>query len=336
MLFFGFLVWSAAVNAQKPTGVIFDTDMGNDIDDALALAMLHAMESRGEVKILAVTVTKDNEWAAPYCDLVDTFYGRSRIPVGMVRDGKTPESSPMIEGPANERTKDGAYVYPHALLHGADSENATMLLRKTLASQADHSVVVIQVGFSTNLTRLLGTGGDGFSALDGVGLARAKVKQLVLMGGDFATGKQEFNIQKDVPSARELFAKWPTPIVASGFEIGLALPFPATAIETKFSYVANHPVADSYRRFMRMPYDRPTWDLTAVLYAARPEAGYFELSKTGTVTIDDDGGTKFVPNVGGNTRYLILDRAKVPQILDAMISLAAQRPDALTVADSPK
>jgi hypothetical protein len=31
--------------------VIFDTDMGNDIDDALALAMLHAFESRGEVRI---------------------------------------------------------------------------------------------------------------------------------------------------------------------------------------------------------------------------------------------------------------------------------------------
>src|SRR6516162_1991863 len=27
--------------------VVFDTDMGNDVDDALALAVLHALESRG-------------------------------------------------------------------------------------------------------------------------------------------------------------------------------------------------------------------------------------------------------------------------------------------------
>ena len=32
--------------AARP--VIFDTDMGNDIDDALALAMLHALSDRGE------------------------------------------------------------------------------------------------------------------------------------------------------------------------------------------------------------------------------------------------------------------------------------------------
>ena len=25
----------------------------------------------------------------------------------------------------------------------------------------------------------------------------------------------------------------------------------------------------------KMPYDRPTWDLTSVLYAVRPEGGYF-------------------------------------------------------------
>jgi len=33
--------------------VIFDTDMGNDVDDALALAMLHALESRGECRLRA-------------------------------------------------------------------------------------------------------------------------------------------------------------------------------------------------------------------------------------------------------------------------------------------
>jgi hypothetical protein len=40
------LLAGALTFAQVP--VIFDTDMGNDIDDALALALLHALESRGE------------------------------------------------------------------------------------------------------------------------------------------------------------------------------------------------------------------------------------------------------------------------------------------------
>jgi inosine-uridine nucleoside N-ribohydrolase len=324
-----FLLTSHNVQAQQPTPVIFDTDVGNDIDDALALAMLHAMESRGEVKILAVTITKGNEWAAPYVDLVDTFYGRPNIPIGMVRDGKTPSSSPMLEVPSNERSTDGAYVYPHDILRGSDAQDAVPLLRKTLASQSDRSVVVIQVGFSTNLARLLETNGDTFSPLDGISLVRQKVKTLVLMGGNFSTGKPEFNIQQDVPAARELFAKWPTPVICSGFEIGQRLLFPATAIETRFSYVANHPVADAYRHYMKMPYDRPAWDLTAVLYAVRPNDDYFSLSGRGTVQFGDDGSTKFTPSASGNTRYLVLNPTNSPKILDVLIDLSSQPPDSI-------
>ena len=85
--------------------VIFDTDMGNDVDDALALAMLHALESRGECRLVGVTVTKDNPWAPVFVDLVNTFYGRGQIPVGMVKAGVTPESSKMIQAPAERRKR---------------------------------------------------------------------------------------------------------------------------------------------------------------------------------------------------------------------------------------
>src|SRR5437762_8536482 len=93
----GFLtsaVWAA------PVRLIFDTDMGNDVDDAVGLAMIHALESGGEARLLAVTVTKDNRWAAPFVDLMNTFYGRGEIPIGVVRNGKTPEDSKMIRMPA--------------------------------------------------------------------------------------------------------------------------------------------------------------------------------------------------------------------------------------------
>src|SRR5260370_502633 len=71
--------------SARPVPVIFDTDIGNDVDDALALAMLHALESRGEARLLAVTITKDNKWAAPFVNLVNTFYGRPAIPIGVVK-----------------------------------------------------------------------------------------------------------------------------------------------------------------------------------------------------------------------------------------------------------
>jgi purine nucleosidase len=66
--------------AREPTPVIFDTDMFGDIDDVLALAMLHTLQDRNEVRLLAVTTTTDYEWCAPFIDAVDTYYGHSDIP----------------------------------------------------------------------------------------------------------------------------------------------------------------------------------------------------------------------------------------------------------------
>ena len=46
--------------------------MGNDIDDALALAMLHALETKGEAKLLAV--------AKAYQDATDFHLKHPNIP----------------------------------------------------------------------------------------------------------------------------------------------------------------------------------------------------------------------------------------------------------------
>jgi hypothetical protein len=37
----------------------------------------------------------------------------------------------------------------------------------------------------------------------------------------------------------------------------------------------HHPLREAYELYQKMPYDRETWDLTAVLYAVRPDSGYF-------------------------------------------------------------
>ena len=298
--------------------VIFDTDMGNDVDDALALAMLHALESRGECRLLGVTVTKDNPWAAVYVDLVNTFYGRGQIPVGMVKgSGVTPENSPMIQTPAERRRADGTLVYPRRLASGAEAVEAVALLRRLLASEKDGSVVIVQVGFSTNLARLLDTPAD-------LELVGRKVRLLSVMAGNFAQPKPEFNVQMDTASARRLFDRWPGEIVASGFEIGDAMKFPAARIEKDFAWAADHPVVDAYRAYMKMPYDRQTWDLTAVLYALRPGGGYFDLSAPGRITADDAGRTTFRPEVGGKHRYLVLTEAQRARTLECMVGLASQ------------
>ncbi|MCS6952996.1 MAG: nucleoside hydrolase [Bryobacterales bacterium] len=310
----------------KPIPVIFDTDMGNDVDDALALAMLHAFESRGEVRLLAVTVTKDNPWAAVYVDLVNHFYGRGHIPVGLVRNGKTPEDSPMIRVPAERRRPDGPFLYPRKIRDGRQAPEATGLLRQVLAAQPEGSVVMIQVGFSTNLARLLESAPDAWSSFGGRELVARKVRLLSVMAGEFETGMAEFNVKTDVPSAQKVFAEWPTPVVVSGFEVGKRILYPARSIEEDFRYTQHHPIVDAYRHYGNMPYDRPTWDLTSVLWAVRPERGYFRLSEPGWVRVDDQGRTSFEPASEGRHRHLLVDELQRARILEAFLYLASQPP----------
>jgi inosine-uridine nucleoside N-ribohydrolase len=294
--------------------LIFDTDMGNDIDDALALAVIHALESRGEAKLLAVTLTKDNAKAAPFVDAINTFYGRGGVPVGVVRDGSTPEEGEYLGAVA-----DDAKRFPRDLMSGKDAPEAVGLLKQMLAGQPDGSVVMVQVGFSTNLTRLIATD-------EGRELVKRKVRLLSLMGGAFPTVMAEYNIKIDLDASKRLFDRWPTPIVLSGYEIGASILYPAASIEKDFAYAPDHPIPPAYRAYKKMPYDRPTWDLTAVLYAVRPERGYFSLSPEGRVHVDDGGFTRFTPEKGGPHRFLTVTAEQRTRTLEALVQLATQPP----------
>jgi purine nucleosidase len=346
---------------SEPTGIIFDTDIWSDIDDMLALAMLHALHDRHEIDLLAVTISTDDPWCASYVDLVNTFYGHPQIPIGIVRDGmnllKFRKKYPKISWPATRytelisqrRTNTGSFLYPHRIVDGTKAPEAVSLLRKTLAAQPDGSVVIIQVGYSTNLARLLDSKADLASPLSGLDLVARKVRLLSVMAGNFREteiegkkepkGTPEFNLEADVPAAQKVFSSWPTPIVDSGFEVGLAMLYPGESIAHDYSYVANHPIADTYRTYCNelkanIPgikhcpedHDHATFDLTAVLYAARPDGHYFSLSDPGKITVLDDGGSRFAELPGGQHRYLILDEAQRARTLEAMVMLASQPP----------
>lgn len=313
----------ADVKMDRPVKLIFDTDIGNDIDDALALAMIHTLTDRGEAELLAVTVNKDNPWAGVYVDLVNQFYGRLEVPIGTVRNGKTPDDGAFVRAVA-ERKASGKFVYPRSLKSGADAPDAVGLLRRTLAAQPDGSVVIVSVGFMTNLARLLESAADKDSPLTGKELVKRKVRLYVMMAGAFRRATDpEYNVAMDAKAGRKVFDQWPTPIVATGYEIGAEILYPAESIEKDFAYVPNHPIAEAYRVFSKMPYDRPTWDLTAVLYAIRPDRGYFGLSSPGKITLDEKNVTHFAPSDGGTHRYLTVTQEQIARIREAFTWLVS-------------
>jgi inosine-uridine nucleoside N-ribohydrolase len=321
----GPLAGRVAADPPAPVDLIFDTDIGNDVDDVLALGLIHTLASRGECRLLAVTITKDEPLAAAFTDAVNTFYGRPDIPIGIVRGGPTPGAGKFL--PLAEAHENGALVYPHDL-DAAATPDAVRLLRETLAGRPDGSVVIAQVGFSTNLARLLDTPPDDVSPLGGRDLANAKVRLLSVMGGAFEPidGKRygEYNIVKDLAAARKLAAEWPTPILWSGYEIGIAMPYPAASVEQDYRWVARHPLAESYVAYQPPPHARPTWDLTSVLAVVRPERDYFDLSEPGRVVVEDDGRVRFEPDPAGRHRHLKADATQAARCVEAFANLCSE------------
>lgn len=314
---------------KPPLGVIYDSDFGNRIDDALALALLYGFDGRNEVRVVSVSLTKSNLKAAAMCESIGRFYGGAvsgafaavgrTLPIGLSTSGWAKEDTPLITEPLAKKTPEGTPVYNHGIHHLNDTAETTALIRNAFTSQYDQNAVVVLAGPATNLVKVLD--------LPGVkDLIRQKIRTLVMTGGAFPDGPAEFNVKSDIAAARKLFAEWPTPIVASGHEVGEALLFPAASIEKDFAWSPAHPVVDAYRAAQPMPYDAPTWDMTTVLYAARPQEGYFQLSPPGTIAVQDDGRTKFAASADGRHRYLILDPAQKERIVKVYTEIASAKP----------
>jgi hypothetical protein len=63
-----------------------------------------------------------------------------------------------------------------------------------------------------------------------------------------------------------------------------------------------------------------------VLYAVQPDESYFTLSEPGTITVLDDGRTRFAPQADGRHRYLTVDPAQKPRVITQYTSLVSAQP----------
>ena len=324
------LLAAAAVLRAEPVPLIFDTDMGNDVDDVMALCMIHALQKRNACRLLGVTLTKDHPEAAAFVDAINTWYGFPNTPIGVVHNGAAREPG-KFNRLAESKNEDGSPRYPHDLRSGADAPEAVSLLRQLLSAQPDRSVTLAQVGFFTNLARLLDSPADRHSPLPGRALVEKKVKTLCLMAGAFQTVRWdtrhlEYNVRLDVPAARKIAVEWPTPLVWSGYEIGVDAAFPHESIERDLDYVPHHPLKESYLLYQPPPHDRPTWDPTVILHAVLPGRGYFTLSPPGTVTVEDDAATLFRPAANGRHRILAMTAAQAQRVREAIVQLSCEPP----------
>jgi len=278
VLFGAATVWAAA-----PVKLIHDTDIESDVDDVGTVALLHALADRGEVELLAMGVSAKFEWCAPCLDALNTYYGRPDIPIGVVNGPGVRANSRYAQKIAEE--------FPHDLKSADDAPDAALLYRRVLAAQPDRSVVIVTVGFLTNVANLLKTAPDEHSPLGGKELVAKKVKAWVCMGGKFPRGK-EWNVHRDAAASKYAIENFPRPIVFSGYEIGSRVKTGAKLRETP----KTNPVRRAYELYNGLK-NRESWDQTAALYAVRGLDGglaaFWDLKTTGTCHVEPDGTTEW-------------------------------------------
>ncbi|MBP5620420.1 MAG: nucleoside hydrolase, partial [Thermoguttaceae bacterium] len=126
---------------DAPVKLIFDTDIGGDIDDAFALGLIHSLCNRGVVELLAVTITNPDENAGRFVAACDAINGRPEIPVGLLKEGDF-DSDFYPSATLAQKTDDGSLEYP--VPEGYRPEDPVKLLRKTLANAQDGEIVIAQ------------------------------------------------------------------------------------------------------------------------------------------------------------------------------------------------
>lgn len=304
---------------KEPIPVIMDTDISGDYDDVGAMAVLHALADKGEIRVLGTVASNQSPLVAPTIEVINTYYGRQDLPIGAPKISGTSRDSRNLRWPDTLMAN-----FPHTIESNDDVPGAVQIYRSLLSSQPDTSVTIVTVGYLTNMKNLLQSPPDSISDMDGKELVRKKVKKWVAMAGNFETGK-EANIRKDREASHYAISHWPTPIVFSGFEIGKDI---ITGMELIRSGEQT-PITIPYREGMSMrPIDkngRPSWDQTAVLAAARGFEPYYS-ARRGKLTASEDGISDWEDDPEGPHIRLVREM-EVDALTDEIEALMMHKPE---------
>jgi pyrimidine-specific ribonucleoside hydrolase len=309
---------AAQQHRRDIVSLIFDSDMGPDYDDVGAITLMHAYADSGRVHILATIASTKYPGVAAVLNVFNTYFNRPGIPIAVPK-GKA------LELKDKQHWSDTVLVkYPHQIKTNADVPDAVALYRKLLAAQPDKSVTIVTIGFLTNLANLYQSKPDSYSVLDGKTLIKKKVKRLVCMAGRFPSGR-EFNVEEDAAASQLVFNNWETPIILSGFEIGLKIKTGLPLINN--NAIQNSPVKEVFS--ISMPLDpsdiagRCSWDETAVLVAIKGYSPWYTLQE-GKMEVAADGSNTW--NGKGKGQFRLIEKRPFSAVQSLINNLMMHQP----------
>lgn len=187
--------------AQEPLPVILDTDIGDDIDDALALAF--ALQSP-ELDVRAVvTVLQHRERRADLVWKILRLYGREDIPVGMGAE------QPLLAQARHDEVRQTRALSPEDRLPETRRRNGLELYLETCL-KSPRKVTVLAYGPLTNVAL----------ALRAEPRLAGCIERLVLMNGVFFAPRLEYNTVRDPEAAAIVFSSG-LPVVTMGLDVTL-------------------------------------------------------------------------------------------------------------------
>jgi inosine-uridine nucleoside N-ribohydrolase len=190
---------AAACQAQRRIPIIFDTDIGDDIDDALALAL--ALQSP-ELDVRAVTtVVDDTERRTRLAWKQLGIYHRQDIPVA------TGASEPLLDPARTTSARQFEVLTRQDSAPAAAHRRAADLIIETLLASPE-KLTLVPVGPLTNIALALKT----------EPAIKAKIERIVIMGGAFEMLTPEYNIRRDRVAAEIVFRSG-VPITAVGLDV---------------------------------------------------------------------------------------------------------------------
>lgn len=291
--------------------LIIDTDLGFDCDDAGALAIADILKNKSEIDVLAVTHSINRKKGAEAISIINDYYGNGDIPVGVAERYAINVDKFYDEFYVKFRYTDDFHGWSeeptfYKILNGLDTSkydkvrypHAKNLIADVLRKAADGEVTVVCIGQANNVADILESEGK---------LYRRKVKRTVIMCGNFTEydyeyllgdmyWKGEFNVLLDIPSMQKLFRNIDLPICVLDFNQGFdVLSGESLAAQT------NNPVRTAYHIHGKgRTFNLPSWDPMTVMFASGCYDDMFELSDPGTVSVDDNGKSVFMPGKGNH------------------------------------
>jgi purine nucleosidase len=207
--------------SEKTIPILFDTDIGSDIDDAVALAYL-LKQPRCEL-LGITTVTGDTAKRAALAEVVCRAGGREDIPIHAGLTGPILHGPGQPEVPQYEAIKD----QPHRL----DYDNTAIdFMRKTIRERPGE-IILLGVGPMTNLAALFAADPEIPSLL----------KHIVLMCGVFTgragqgPGAREWNALVDPLAAALTYHYSAGKLLSVGLDVTTLCKMPANECRQRFN-----------------------------------------------------------------------------------------------------